>query len=257
MQMMNDSIIRFTIPYKDIFTTIYIVRTDKGVLIFDAATFDSDTEEYIKPALEKAGVSAEEVKYIFISHNHRDHAGGLSGFMKHFEKCTIISRSDELCEKFSQYSVCNPADGEVFMDCLRVVAIPGHTVDSSGILDIRSNTLISGDSLQLHGIMGSGNWAANIRLTGEHINAVERLRNMEIDRILTAHDYVPFGYDYDKDTVPKALDSCIEPLIRIKDLITANPDMTDEEITAIYNNPDIPKLGSHVVTAARKYFSES
>ena len=35
---LTDKIHRLTIPYKDIFTTVYTVKTDTGVLLFDAAS---------------------------------------------------------------------------------------------------------------------------------------------------------------------------------------------------------------------------
>ena len=69
----NDNIYELTIPYKDIFTTVYIVRTARGALLFDTATYDSDVEEAIIPALCELGVGKGELKYIFISHNHGDH----------------------------------------------------------------------------------------------------------------------------------------------------------------------------------------
>ena len=89
----NKHIHRTTIPYKDIFTTIYTIRTDEGVMLFDAASYDTDAQAYVLPFLQKVGVSAEELKYIFISHNHADHAGGLHCLAPHFPKARILSRS--------------------------------------------------------------------------------------------------------------------------------------------------------------------
>ena len=76
---------------------------------------------------------------------------------------------------------------------------------------------------------------------------------MEIDHILTAHDYHPYGYCYKgKEAVQKALDACIEPLYKVRDMIKANPTLSDEEICALYNNEKTPTLGEHVVTQVRK-----
>ena len=74
---MNEHIHRITLPYKDIFTTVYTVKTDKGVLLFDAASYDTDLEQYIQPMLDELNITAEDLKYVFISHNHGDHSGGL------------------------------------------------------------------------------------------------------------------------------------------------------------------------------------
>ena len=64
---MNENIHRITLPYKDIFTTVYTVKTEKGVLLFDAASFDTDLDEYIQPMLDALQITAEDLKYIFIS----------------------------------------------------------------------------------------------------------------------------------------------------------------------------------------------
>lgn len=254
MKPICDNIFRLVIPYKDIFTTVYLVKTEQGALVFDAASFDSDIDGYIVPFLEELGITPAMLKYVFISHNHIDHAGGLSAFMKKYPETCIVSRSPALKEKFDAYSVLAPEDNDSLLDVLKVVTIPGHTMDAAGILDTRTNTLISGDSLQLYGIYGSGKWAANITLPQLHFDAIEKLRGMEISRILTAHDYHPCGYDYKgKTEISRALDSCIEPLVMVKDLILQNPELDDEQIAALFNQSQtLPTLGERVVAAMRE-----
>ena len=55
--MENKSIFRITTPYKDIFTTVYVIKTEKGVLLFDAASYDCDADDAIIPALASFGGS--------------------------------------------------------------------------------------------------------------------------------------------------------------------------------------------------------
>lgn len=253
IQKINENIYRMTMPYKDIFTTVYAVKTEKGALLFDAASYDEDIENYIVPFLEKLDITKDMLKFVFISHNHKDHAGGLCEFMKKYPETSIISRSPELKENYKDYNVAAPCDEDCFLDVLKVITIPGHTKDSSAVFDMRTKTMISGDCLQLSGIYGSGNWAANISFPKEHIDAVSKLKKMDIEHILTAHDYHPYGYSYmGKDAVEKALDACVAPLEKIKSMICENPDADDEEICRIYNLSDEPTLGVHVVTAVRK-----
>lgn len=252
MQKINESIYRLTIPYKDIFTTVYIIKTDKGALLFDTGSYDEDIENYIVPFLDALEITADMLKYVFISHNHKDHAGGLNEFMKKFPKTCIITRSFELKEQYKSYNTRMPNDNDVVLDVLKAITIPGHTQDSCAIYDTRTKTLISGDCLQLYGIYGSGKWGSNIRFPQEHIDAVGKLRQMDIQHILTAHDYHPCGYSYvGVDAIAKALDSCVRPLNEIKDLIFQNPDANDEEICALYNSFNNPTLGVHVVSAVR------
>ena len=244
-------------PYKDIFATVYTVTTPDGILLFDAGSFDEDIEEYIVPFFEEVGIKEDMIKYVFISHNHKDHAGGLEEFMKKFPQACIISRSDRLKEKFSDYDVFAPCDGDTVLGVLNVVTIPGHTQDSSAIFDIRTRTMICGDCLQLYGIFGSGKWAANILYPEEHIEAIDKVRKMEIDCILTAHDYHPYGYCYKgKDAVLKALDACVEPLLEIKDLILNHDGLDDEKIADLFNSENRPTLDMHVVTAVRKMLNQ-
>lgn len=249
----TEHIYRMTLPYKDIFTTVYVVKTPAGTVLFDAASFDADATEYILPMLAELGVSPNELKYIFISHNHRDHAGALGALLNEFSGVCLVSRSEALREKHADYAFVYPEDGDKLLEVLQVVTIPGHTPDSMALLDTRTHTLISGDCLQLYGIFGSGEWACNIGLPTEHFAAIEKLRTMPIQMILTAHDYHPYGYCYQgEDMVRKSLDACLEPLFQIKQMIQANPQMSDEDIVALYNTPaKLPTLGVRPVAAMR------
>lgn len=249
----NENLYRLTVPYADIYTTVYVVKTDKGTLLFDAASYDEDIRDYILPFLNELEITTDMLKYVCISHNHKDHSGGLSELMKSFSNSKIISRCPNLKQKYADYTILVPEDGDTVLDVLKIITIPGHTQDSIGIYDTRSKTLISGDSLQLFGIFGSGKWGSNIGYPAKHIDAVHKLKNMDIRHILTAHDYHPYGYSYEgTDNVARALDACIEPLNKIKTLIDQNPNFDDDQICDIYNSADLPTLGSHVVTAVRE-----
>lgn len=253
IQKINENIYRITIPYKDIFTTVYTIKTDNGILLFDAGSYDEDIENYILLALSVLEISADLIKYVFVSHNHKDHAGGLCAFMKKFPNTCIISRCHKIKEEYARYNVLTPLDNDVVLDVLQIITIPGHTQDSSAIYDTRTKTLISGDSLQLYGIFGSGYWGSNITYPKEYFDAIDKLRKMDIQHILTAHDYHPYGYSYvGKEAVSKALDACIRPLNEIKDLIFQNPDADDEDICTLYNSSNKPTLGVRVVSALRE-----
>ena len=254
----NENICRLTIPYKDIFTTVYTVRTPGGVLLFDAASWDNDAQDYILPFLKEAGVAPEEVKYVFISHNHTDHAGGLKMLIPHLPEATVLSRSPKLHEVYADYRCYYHEDGEVFMDVLQVVTIPGHTKDCAAVLDTRTKTLISGDCLQSYGIRGSGTWAANIMHPAEHVQAIAKVRTLDIEQIVSAHDYDPQGYRADgKEAVKANLDACITPLKTMQQLILQNPELDDVALQAKYNyDPELPKVKDAVIGAMRRAMDE-
>ena len=248
-----------TVPYKGIFTSVFLIRTPKGALLFDAASYESDIHDIVLPWLAEQGVTSEELKYVFISHKHDDHAGGLPALLHAFPDICIASQSVGLQEKYGERNFLLPQDGELLLGCLRVVSIPGHTADSAALLDTRTHTMLCGDCLQLHGIFGMGKWGANIPHPTAHRAAVARLREMEIDMIVTAHDYHPLGRIYrGREEIGAALDACLAPLDRIEGLITAHPAMSDEEICALYNDaPMTPTLGAHVVRAIRRAMAQA
>ena len=252
MQRINEHICRLTLPYKDIFTTVYTVETDDGALLFDTGSFDSDAEEYTLPFLTEAGISKDRVKYIFISHNHKDHAGGLACLLPHLPNAKILSRSPKIKEQYPTRAEFFD-DGATVSHALQLVTLPGHTEDSAALYDTRTKTLISGDGLQLYGIFGSGNWGANISFPRMHMTAIKKLRGMDIAQLLTAHDYHPYGHRCrGKEAVLAALDAAEAPLLHIKELIQTHPDLNDDAIAALYNQRKLPTLGAHVVTAVRK-----
>ena len=254
MERINENICRKTCPYKTIFTTVWTIRTPEGVILLDAASYDNDAVDHILPFLEEAGVAKEEVRYVFISHKHADHAGGLGGLLKELPNVVVVSRSDELPQMYPDTTFIHPEDGDDLGGCMTVVTIPGHTIDCAGLLDRRTNTLLSGDCLQLYGICGNEDWGSNIPLTGPYLEAVEKVRAMKIDQLLMAHDYYPSGYRADGTAaVQKALDDCITPLRAIGQMIRENPDLDDEAIRQLYNaQPGLPTVKLHVVSGVRK-----
>ena len=257
---MNESIYRTKIPYKNIFTTVYLIKSDKGAILFDAATTEYDVENYILPRLSECGVEMGDVKYVFISHAHGDHIGGLRPLLERLPDSVAVSFSPKVKEDYSDFKVKIAKDGDTLLDSFTLVSIPGHTADSAAILDTRTKTLITGDCLQVYGIFGSDFWGSNISLSTEHLAALGRLRGMDIENIYTAHDFMPYGFKAcGKEEVAKFIDACEEPIMKIRRLITENPSLDDAEIRALYNNdaPDLfPPVGLHVITKARAAITE-
>ena len=257
-EKITENIYRITTSYKDIFTTVYLLIADQGMILFDAASFDQDIDEVIAPALFELGVTSKNLKYVFISHAHTDHAGGLARFTARYPDTTIVSRSAVLSKKYEGHPFLFPEEGEMLLDTYRVIPIVGHTQDSAALLDTRTNTLITGDCLQLWGICGAEDWAANINFPTEHMQALSKLEKMPLAAIYTAHDYYPLGYfAVGREAVARYLDACTEPLLRVKSLIAENPAATDGEIRALYNAQEgIPTIREAVVKAVRKSVSE-
>ena len=249
----NEYVHRMVIPYKDIFTTVYTVEYEGGAILVDAATFESDVTDYVVPMLNELAISQDKLKYIFITHNHTDHAGGVSYLSERYPNAVILTRSPALKEKYPELNIKMPEDGEEIDGIFKVVAIPGHSLDSMALYDTRTKMLITGDSLQLYGIFGSQDWGSNIGLPAEHIEAVSRLRDIDIESIYSAHDFHPYGFSFvGKEAVSKALDACVTPLLNTRDLILKNPTLSDAEIREIYNaSAKIPPVREGVFAKVR------
>ena len=248
LHKLNDDISYFKVPYKDIFVAIYVIRTENGTVLFDTAACEEDVKGYILPALEALQLKPS---HIFISHNHADHAGGLAAAAALWPEAVILSRSDDLRKKYPQL-VC-PEDGETVLDTLRIVAIPGHTQDSAALLDLRTNTLITGDCLQSYGIYGSGAWYGAVVLPAEHFAAIRRLRAMPLQVIATAHDYHPVGLlSQGMDAINARLDSCVGALERLRGILEANPTLDDAQLAELCNDGKLPKVATKVIAALRQ-----
>ena len=250
----NEHIHRMVIPYKDIFTTVYTVEYDGGAILVDAATYETDITDYIVPMLDELKITKEKLKYVFITHNHGDHAGGVRYLIERYPDTVIFSRSPSLREKLPELNIRSWEDGESIAKHFDLIAIPGHSPDSSAIYDRRTKTLITGDSFQLYGIFGSQDWGSNIGLPAEHISAVDKVSKMDIDSIYAAHNFHPYGYAFiGKDAVRSALAACTEPLFNMAALIRKNPSATDAEIREMYNaSAKIPPVREAVFARVRE-----
>ena len=248
------NIYRLTFPYKDIYTTVCIVRTPKGDAVVDLASYDEDMDDILFPALEELGITAESLKYAVVTHPHVDHAGGLPRFLTRFPETEIVVGSEKLKEKHPDARFLLVKEGDVLLDCLSVAEIPGHTTDAIGVIDHRTGTLLCGDCLQQYGIFGSGLWGSNIRFPSRHLAAIERLRTKPIQRLVGAHDFHPVGFFGETaEQVTAILDACADSLAAIRAHLEENPAKTDEELEASYNAPGLlPTVGKHVFAAIRK-----
>lgn len=244
-------IVRLQIPFEDIYTTVFAVKTPQGALLFDTATYPTDADDYILPLLSELGIDAPEM--IFISHPHRDHAGSLARLTDVFAHAQIISRSEKLRAQYANAAFLAPEDGDTLLGVLRVVTLPGHTADAIALFDTRTNTLLTGDGLQAYGIYGSGAWGANISFIPAHLDALEKLRALPIQTLVAAHDYHPCGYiARGRDEIDRYLDACADALRDIAAFIRVHPEMDDKQAADAYNAAfQLPTVGAHVFTGAR------
>ena len=254
LQEILPDIFRIVVPFEDIYTTVFVIRTEEGFAVLDTATFDADMDNYLFPVLESLDVTQETLKYVIISHAHRDHAGGLGRFLEKYPETTVLARSEALQEKYKAFSVSVPEDGDVVLGCLRVVTIPGHAPDCIAIYDGRSRTLLSADCLQLYGIYGCGKWGSNIRFPQAYFPAIKKVRAMDVENIVAAHKFHPCDYAaFGREQAAWYLRECEIPLERIAEDIRSHPEWDDAQIAENYTNSNqLPTLARVIVTAVRE-----
>ena len=250
-ELIERNIYCLRLPFMDIFTSVFLVRAEEGDLLFDCGSSDADGLTILS-ALGELGANTDRLKYLFISHAHGDHAGGVDALTKAMPHLTVLAGSDAILKGHPSISVQRIEDGQLLLSCLTVTAIPGHTADSVSLLDNRSRVLISGDCLQQYGVFGSGAWGVNITLPREYLSAIRKLEQMDIASILTAHDFHPLGQlAIGPEAVAKTLDACRHPLSMLARLIEDCPTATDSEIARQFTDCGLPTLGEWVVTALR------
>ena len=200
-EKITDRLYRIRIPFEDLTTTVYLAMYDEGVALIDSATYKTDIDNYVLPALAELSIQSERVKILALTHNHGDHGGGLHHLAALFPHARIAAIEP------LPYAAYRPlSDGETLLGGLQVLHLPGHTQHSAGYLDLHTNTLLSGDCLQLDGI---GKYRNGIKNAAWYLASINKLKKFSIARIVAAHEFDPLGSIAEGETaVARYLDTC-------------------------------------------------
>ena len=84
------------------------LSTEHGLSIFlrrsqtgrDKILLDTGASDVFIRNADQLGIDLSDVDYVFISHGHSDHAGGLRYFMEHHQKAQVIVSPDAMSGKF-------------------------------------------------------------------------------------------------------------------------------------------------------------
>ena len=201
-QALGNGLFRVLIPYEEGTTTVYVVTTEQGTVLVDSATYPSDVDDYILPALYELGGSPSDVRCLALTHDHADHAGGIARLAECLPHAEVRA---SFALPLPRSALLHDGDG--ILDTLQTVHLPGHTPHSVGFLDTRTRTLLSGDCLQLAGV---GKYRSGILCPTDYVASCERLKAMDIERIVAAHEYDPYGSIASGSAeVARYLDACI------------------------------------------------
>ena len=65
---------------------MYLIWVDDYFILVDTAATSQDVIDYILPALNDFNVLDCQLKYIFLTHCHGDHSGGLKNLKEIFQR---------------------------------------------------------------------------------------------------------------------------------------------------------------------------
>ncbi len=244
-----DNIYRLCIPFEDLFTSVFLIDTEGGAMLIDSGDNANDVNTYILPAVRSLGA---DVRMLAFTHLHGDHAGGARRLAEVFCNAAICAYSDRIKEIFAGRSTLVLREGDMLLSYVRILQLAGHSRDSIGFLDTRSNILIGGDAVQLYGISRYG---CGLGSPSEYIKTLKRLRLMPLAGYIASHDYFPLGAFSGADTAAY-FDEAQRDYNRIAEFVKANMHLADanaiaeaftEENRRTYVN--FPKLNPGTVKA--------
>ena len=184
-------IYRLKIPFEDLYTSVFLIKTETGNALVDCATYASDINEYILPALDKLGLRLTDIRYLILTHNHTDHAGGKTRILELAPDIEIVQ-----------------SPRPVSLNGLTVYELKGHTLDCIGVFDEDSGTLVAGDGLQGAGV---GKYRCHLQSKDEYLKTIDKIEKDErIKNILFSHAYEPWYKDgaFGREEVLKKLEDC-------------------------------------------------
>ena len=167
-----DRIYRLKVPFEDLYTSVFLIESESGVILMDCATTEKDVDTYILSALGEMGYTPADVWAIVLSHRHSDHAGGLARLLAHAPQMKVVEGEEKLTESLLTYPMA------------------GHCKDCIGVLDLCTHTLLSGDGLQGAGV---DRYRCAVKDKKAYLETLNRIRNDErIENVLFSHAYEPW-----------------------------------------------------------------
>lgn len=200
--------------YKD--CNIFLLEDQGEAILFDAGS-GMDTGTIVKN-IEETGIRPDQIKYLFITHCHGDHTGGLKELQKYLLHSRVIASKEEkrLIESGTEYELgliaakrkgAYPqdyifrhgtvdevaADGQIYTAgemTIEPILTPGHSIESTCYLVQRNHRriLFSGDSVYKNGVLSLQNcYGSSLE---DYRKYLPKLAKRQIDALFPAH----FGF---------------------------------------------------------------
>jgi glyoxylase-like metal-dependent hydrolase (beta-lactamase superfamily II) len=125
---------------------LYVVRAPDGPICIDAGW----RRQQAARGFRELGLRTPDVRAVFLTHTHRDHAGCLSLFP---EADVYVSTHEAHSRTVAGQRVHAVADGQVVTAAgcrVKALEVPGHTAGSLAFI-VEGSMLFTGDTLSLKG----------------------------------------------------------------------------------------------------------
>lgn len=224
------------VPFSGLWTGVLLIKGEENFLI-DSGAKDTDVDQHIVPALAELGMDLHSIQWLLNTHSHGDHIGGHARIqnLATLKVAAHVSSAPKVADpvpyaietrtKFPEHSPAPQCylqgvpvdrvleDGEVIAGRLQVIHTPGHDDDCVCWYDLKTKTLITGDSLQGNGTPAQG--VGFYKNLDQYRSSLRKLQQLPIDNILCGHDYDEIGWNISgADAVRKALQHCEDALTR-------------------------------------------
>ncbi len=240
MEELKEGIYKITIPFENIYTSSFILVNGEDAIILDSGSSDDDAIKYIIPKVAGLGVIP---RFLVSTHTHGDHHGGIAALKRAYPgaQVCLFSRNEEDAYRLE--------DGEILLKRFKMLNLPGHSSDSLGVLDMATNTLISGDSLQLFGV---GRYGTSVCDFKAYYKTIDRVRDLNLDAVYASHEYVPLGFRAEGEEIEAYLQECVNAAEYLRIFAGENKDIDCNILAEIYNNthPDLPPVNYMTIQGA-------
>lgn len=245
----TNDIMRLKVPFEDIYTAVFVIRVQGGYILVDAATDQKDAEEIILPALAEANIPFDGIKYIFCTHLHGDHGGGIRHLLPHLKNAKVAAIGKRAVELYGEDRVLLVSDGTDLCG-LEILHLPGHSTDAAAVYDGRTKTILTGDAVQLYGITRYG---CGVGLYDDYKNSLARLAKKDISMLVASHEYYPLGSVAVGKDVKKYIEEAVRAFERIDAFVCRSEDNDAVNIAKAFTaearekEPCMPSLQSSTV----------
>lgn len=178
---------------------VYLLRgSRKNALIDTGLPVD---HEYLSQCLADIGLGLQDIHFALVTHEHLDHAGGLSRLPGHIVVAAHVRTANKfnLDDNFSMMSgAFKSTAGKFHVDFqledgalidlgdlqVRTIYTPGHCSGAVCFLEPRRGALFTADTIFAGGILGGIFASGN---TSDYINSLERLKELRLVHLYPGH----------------------------------------------------------------------